>query len=314
MCAVLAVVVGLLAVGCSSDASSPSATSAAPPTADSRIVPGSAGGAAALWAESDGSLLVGDRLTGRIDRIDPDGAITPVTQVDVVASADDQRGLLGVARLADGRLFASWTRPGDRRLVVGELDGEPERRLVWEGPVSADAANGGRLLAVGGELVVGIGDLLADRGLGDDPEVPNRKILALDPDGTPDQRPRVLSAGWNNPFAIAVADDGVVWVADNTGGDGPERLGRADRPATEATALDGPGEGERAASGLVVRDGRFAVCGYLDRQVEEVRIDGGAVASVELARPCRTGVVRLVDGRLAMGADDGVAITATAWR
>ena len=262
----------------------------------------------AMLAEADGSVLVGDRLTGRILRVDPAGAAAPqqVDDLDVRARTDDQRGLLGLARTPDGRLFASWTRESDGRLVVGEV-GMEEPRLVWEGPVSADAANGGRLVVADGALVVGIGDLLADRDLADDTTVPNRKVLALDPDGVSSQRPRILSAGWNNPFALTVDAEGVVWVADNTGGEGPERLGRVDRPANEARPLGGPGPGERAPSGLVALDGRFGVCGYLSGQVDELRADGEAGAV--LARPCRTAVVRLADGRLAMGTDTGVSVT-----
>ncbi len=264
-----------------------------------------------MLAEDDGTLLVGDRVTGRIIRLDPVGSRAPeeVDGIDVIGRIDDQRGLLGLARTPDGRLFASWTRPDDARLVVGEVDGVGDPRVVWEGPVSADAANGGRLVVSDGSLVVGVGDLLADRGLGDDTDVPNRKLLALDPDGVASQRPRILSSGWNNPFALAVDADDVVWVADNTGGDGPERLGRGDRPAEEARPLGGPGPGERAPSGLVALDGRFALCGYLTGQVEEVGLDTGAGAAPVLARPCRTGVVRLADGRLAMGTDAGVRVT-----
>ena len=265
---------------------------------------------AAMLPEADGTLLVGDRLTGRILRLDPVGTAAPeqIDELDVSARTDDQRGLLGLARIADGRLFASWTRPGDGRLVVGEI-GRAEPRVVWEGPVSADAANGGRLVVADGSLVVGVGDLLGDRDLADDTSLPNRKVLALDPDGVSSQRPRILSSGWNNPFALAVDADGVVWVADNTGGDGPERLGRADRPAGEARPLGGPGPGERAPSGLVALGGRFGVCGYLSGQVDELGPDAGGDGASALTRPCRTGVVRLVDGRLAMGTDAGVSVT-----
>ncbi len=53
-----------------------------------------------MLADTDGSVLVGDRLTGRIVRLDPAGAVAPqqIDEVDVTARADDQRGLLGLAR------------------------------------------------------------------------------------------------------------------------------------------------------------------------------------------------------------------------
>jgi len=307
---------GLFA-SCTTDSTSPPTITVDPSEAPGQVtsVPldGTAATPGALLADPDGSLLIGDRLTGRVDRVGADGRVDPepVAVVEVADADGDQRGLLGLARSSDGRLFASWTRAEDGRLVVGELADKETVRLVWLGPVSADAANGGRLVAALDGLVIGIGDLLQDRGLADGADVPNRKVLWLDPDGPDQQSPRILSTGWNNPFALAVGPTGEVWVADNTGGEGSERLGRADQPAGESASLGGPCEGQIAPAGLVVLEDSFAVCGFLSERVDRVVIAGDAMATTAavVTRPCPTGVVRLTDGRLAMGTDDGVVVT-----
>lgn len=262
-------------------------------------------------AEPSGTVLVGERLTGRILRLDPAaaGAAQPVGRVEATGASDDQRGLLGLAVDRDGALFAAWTRPEDLRLVVGEVRPDGTTRLVWEGPASAERANGGHLVAPGdGRLLIGIGDLLADPALADDPDLPNRKVLALDPGGPPTQRPAVLSTGWNNPFALAVDGDGVPWVADNSPGDAPERLGQADRPADLAVPLDG--DPVAPAALLWTADGRPAVCGYLSGRVLAYRIDDTAARPTDtLAEPCRTGAAVLSDGRLVLLTEDRVLVT-----
>jgi hypothetical protein len=261
-----------------------------------------------LLAEPDGGFLYAERLTGTVRRVDPDGRLAPepVAAVEVVGRQDDQRGLLGLARTLDGTLVGAWTRPEDGRLVVGELTGAGtpggEEGLIWVGPVSADLANGGHLVArPDGTLVIGIGDLLAARELADDPTTPNRKVLALDPGGPADQVPTVLSSGWNNPFALTVTGDGTVWLADNTEGELPERIGRADRPSTDAVALDPAGGPERAPAAMVAfPDGRLGVCGFVSARMDEYRIVGDRAEPTGrvLVAPCQQGAARLSDGRL----------------
>jgi hypothetical protein len=251
-----------------------------------------------------GGLLYGERLTGRIRRVDRDGrlASTPIATVPAVGGPADQRGLVGLARTDTARIFATWTG-ADGRLRVAEVTPADVRppRIVWTGPVSAVRANGGTLAFDGrGRLLVGIGDLLGDRTLAADPGVPNRKVLALDPDGDGDQVPTILSTGWNNPYALVVTRAGVPWVADNAGGRAPERIGRADRPATEAGPLRRDGE-TLAPAGLVeLSPGRFGVCGYISGRLDEYRIRDGAATRTGrvVTATCRLGATVLHDGRL----------------
>lgn len=317
-----ALLVAMLAAGCGGQAPDGRAgplvgPSPEPPAASSRPLVPEAAFPVGLVASPDGSVVYAERLTGRVRAIGPDGVLRPepIAEVAVAGATDDQRGLVGLSRLADGRLALAWVRPGDRRLVVGVLDADggsgTEPRVIWIGPVSADLANGGGLAAAAdGSILIGIGDLLQDRGLAQDPTVPNRKILALDPGAGPDQSPRILSVGWNNPFALTVGTDGTPWVADNSEGETPERVGRADRPATEASAVSGS-EAQRAPSGLVVVGDRLGQCGYVSDRVDELaRTDTGvSFTGRVLAAPCRTGVVALPDGRLVTATPDGVFVT-----
>ncbi|MBK5288674.1 MAG: PQQ-dependent sugar dehydrogenase [Acidimicrobiia bacterium] len=256
-----------------------------------------------LVARPGGGVLYGERLTGEIREVAPDGtqAKTALSAVAVAGAETDQRGLLGLARSQDGRLFASWTRPGDGRVVVGQVHRSGAPRLLWIGPESADRANGGSLaLLPDGRLLIGVGDLLEDRSLADDPTVPNRKILTLDPDGASTQIPTVLSVGWNNPYAVTVAADGVPWVADNSGGRAPERIGRADRPAADAVPFPRT-KSPIAPAGLVeLGRARLGVCGYVSQALTEVVIRQGRPQPTGrvIVEPCSLGAVVRPDGRI----------------
>ncbi|MGH9211390.1 MAG: PQQ-dependent sugar dehydrogenase [Acidimicrobiales bacterium] len=262
---------------------------------------------AALAPLPDGGLLVGERRTGLIRTITADGDLTdPVAHVAVVAAANDQRGLLGLAVTGE-RIYAAWARGADGRIVVGEVSGDGER-IVWEGPVSSALANGGHLAFLpDGRLLVGIGDLQRPE-LVDDPATPNGKLLALDAEGPPNQVPVPLSGGWNNPFAFVVTADGAIWVADNAPGDTTERIGRGDSAAGDRPALPG----KRAPSALVeLEPGRLGLCGYLDGQLDVVEIvNGEPRVGGEVATGCRTGAAALTDGRLAVSDGERVRILA----
>ncbi len=329
-----AIVIGTLGVAtaCSSSTAAPVAptstrsnTEAGPMPVD--LVVDRAAFPVALLGEPDGGFLYAERLTGAVRRVDAQGHLQaePVTSVAVRGSADDQRGLLGLTRTPDGRLFAAWTRADDGRIVVGELypsssssssSSAAAPRLAWVGPVSASLANGGHLDATpGGQLVIGIGDLLEDRALDLDPRVPNRKLLSLDADGPPTQSPHVVSVGWNNPFGFTVTPSGEIWAGDNTGADGPERIGRGDEPARLATPLGGPGADEIVPSAVVaLGPDRLGLCSYRGGDLREISIATGRAVPTgrRLATPCQTGAATLADGRVALATPDQVFITKVA--
>ncbi len=251
---------------------------------------------AALAPLAGGGLRYGELRSGRIrDR----GSRRVLARVAVTTRG--QRGLLGLA-VADGRTFAAYTAR-DGRLVVDRVLPRPAAR-VWTGPVTAELGNGGHLAVLAdGRLVVGVGDL-GRPSRTRDPGAPNGKLLALDPRGPAGQRPDILSGGWNNPFAFAVAPDGRIWVADNAPGRRPERLGSG-----TASAPRWPLPRPIAASGLAVLSATdVAVCGVASGTLERYRrrSDGSWRPLGPLTTPCRYGVVRLADGRLVVSVDDGL--------
>lgn len=290
--ALLAPAIAAGLAGCGGEPAAP----APPPTALLAAV----ADVAALAPLPDGGVRVGERRTGRIRDVARAGRRPGPVLARIAVSTSGQRGLLGLAVDGRGRTFAAWTdrRPGRRLLVAQVLPGP--RRLVWRGPRTTTLANGGHLAVDrGGRLLIGIGDL-QDRPRVADPGAPNGKLLALDPDGPPGQRPAVVSSGWNNPFAFTVTPGGAVWIADNAAGTAPERLARGDRPGAPATTLPA----RTAPSGLAAISARtLAVCGVRSGLLLRYRTepDGRArrAAGPPLARDCRLGVVRLAGGRLA---------------
>lgn len=297
---------------------------------------------AAMAVTPDGSLLIGERRTGRVLSVPAEelSAERPVptefARLDV--ATEGQQGLLGLAATPDGQVYAGMTRPGpgaprqvvvsvltggdaaggDRTVAGGDLTGEDRdvagagtrTEPVWIGPVAATGAIGGRLAVLpDGRLLFGLGDFLRAPADSFDAQEPYSKLLALDPTGPPDQEPEVLSSGWNNPFAFTVAPGGAVWVADNSPGDSPERIGRGDGQGS-TIALSPP---ERAPSGLAaLSDDELVVCGVLSGVAELIEVRDGRTRapSQVLADPCRLGVVALPGGGLAVAVDDGVRLLA----
>ena len=257
--AALALVITVGLSSCSGDAASKSRTIA---QADHPV---------ALTLANDDTLIYAERLTGRVMRLDLDRTAEPtmVGQVEVDSSGE-QRGLIGLAIIND-HVYGTWTRPGDLRLVVGEI--AVPVRVVWEGPVSATKADSGHLAVLDGRLVVGLGELVKDSELAG-------TLVSLDPAGGPDQVPTVLSHGWHNPFAFAVEEQGRIWVADNAPDGVAERLGRGD---IDGQVSEFAGVPQRAPSALVVfADGRLGVCGYLDgemRRYSASTTSDGSIAS-----------------------------------
>jgi hypothetical protein len=174
--------------------------------------------------------------------------------------------------------------------------------------VTSDLANGGHIaFAPNGRLIIGIGNL-REPELVSDPAVPNGKLLALDPDGSSDQRPEVVSAGWNNPFAFTFTPDGELWVADNSPGEQPERIARGDQNDPTTTDLNG----KAAPSGLAAdRPRRLLMCGYVSRTLQAFVIDSDEMVVPDgepVAHDCALAVAVLSDGRIVYSNEEEIRV------
>ena len=282
----------LLVAGCGAPALEP------PPAARSGRLLVRTNGAAALVALPGGGLRFGE-LGGRVRDVGATGTVRDVLRLRVASGG--QRGLLGLAIDAQRRTFAAYVqRSGQRRIVVARI-APGRRRLVWRGPPSTDLADGGHLaFAPDGRLTIGIGDL-QDHAAVADPRSVNGKLLTLDPAGPPGQRPRLLSGGWNNPFAFAWTADGRLWVADNSAGSAPERVARADPGGRRAPLREL--RRHTAPSGLAaLGPDELALCGFVSHRLTRLVLAPGAAPRLDptpLATDCALGVVRLTDGRIA---------------
>lgn len=237
-----------------------------------------------LWATQEGSIH------------DDTGAV--IATVDAVT--DGQRGLLGLTIDDRDRVFVAYT-DATFDLVVSELvlgaGSDPAERLVWRGPKTVQGGNGGRMIALDGELIIGIG-LLNDRDGQADPESIVGKLIAIDSDTAADEQiPRILSGPWNNPFAFGITPDGALWVADNHPRDGDERLARGDRGIEPEVALVLPADS--APSGLAATDDSLFICSYNSLELQRYDLLDDTVTFAEtVADDCLLDVERLTDGRL----------------
>jgi hypothetical protein len=249
--------------------------------------------------------LYGELDTGRIRQVDRSGHLLSDPVAAVPVSTGGQRGLLGLAVGATGEIYAAWTQP-DGRITVGQV-WPGALRTVWEGPPSAQIANGGRLtFSPRGALVTGIGDT-EHPWAGPDLD---GAIFELDPQGPPDQTTRVVSTGWHNPFAIAFTPGGDLWVADNAPGERDERLARGDLQDAPVTVLP-PHTVPSGLAALSERD--LVLCGYGSRTLQRYRISPTGRADPvgsPLARDCALGVVVLADSRLAYATEGDIRFMA----
>ncbi|GEL27097.1 oxidoreductase [Pseudonocardia sulfidoxydans NBRC 16205] len=211
-----ALVVVLALASCGSTAPGPvDATAQVPtPAATSDLAPQRTPGAPRVlltglevpWAIAflpDGNALVTERESGRIVRVTPQGAATPVGTVGGV-SARGEGGLLGIAvspRFATDRaVYVYYTSAEDNRVVrlqVGPddtIDGTTQQVIV-SGIGAASIHNGGGLtFGPDGLLYVATGDASRSDASQDRDDL-GGKVLRVTPDGAPAP---------GNPFGTAV--------------------------------------------------------------------------------------------------------------
>lgn len=214
---VAAVLVAVLALAsCGAGAPAPTDATAQVPTpaATSDLAPQRTPGAPRVlltglevpWAIAflpDGNALVTERESGRIVRVSPQGAATPVGTVAGV-SARGEGGLLGIAIspqfATDRAVYVYFTSAQDNRVVRlqvgpdGTIDGNAQQVIV-SGIGAASIHNGGGLtFGPDGMLYVATGDSSRSDASQNRDDL-GGKVLRVTPDGAPAP---------GNPFGTAV--------------------------------------------------------------------------------------------------------------
>lgn len=181
----------------------------------------------------DGSMLVSERDTAMIKRIDPQGNVSDFAQVPGVVPGGEV-GLLGLELWqSEGTqwLYAYITAESDNRVVRFELPQNSsgsvalgQGQLLVRGIKKSSIHNGGRIKFGPDHLLyVGTGDA-SDAQLAQDPRSLNGKILRVHPDGSiPGDNPLtdspVYSLGHRNVQGLAWDSTGVLWASEL----GPDR-------------------------------------------------------------------------------------------
>lgn len=189
-----------------------------PPETPSEVV---ASGLAAPWsiAIHNDTVLISERDSGRILRLDPDGT---TSELGVVAGVEHggEGGLLGLAFDEEGRLYAYSTGAGGNRV---ERFDDPRSLddpvTLVDGIPAAGNHNGGRLaFGPDGFLYVSTGDA-GDGSHSQDPDSLGGKILRMTEDGdpapgNPDPDSLVWSMGHRNVQGLAWDSSGTMYATE----------------------------------------------------------------------------------------------------
>lgn len=322
----LAASAALLLTGCGTSAPEPTdpepPTDPAPTAAPQSPSPGRqvlAEGLEVPWGlafDAAGDALVTERVTGRLLRITPDGAVTQEADLAAAITADGEGGLLGVAvSPADaspaGAVFVYLTTATDNRIARLEagslqpiLTGIPRSRIH----------NGGRLaFGPDGALYATTGDAGSPESAQDRASLAG-KILRIRPDGSiPPDNPfagsAVYSLGHRNVQGIAWDDAGRLWATEfgselldevnliepgrNYGWPIAEGPAPADAQGLTDPVLTWPTD-EASPSGAAIRGDTLYVAALRGRRLWEIPLSEGSVGPAEAGLQDSYGRIRTV--------------------
>ncbi len=253
-----------------------------------------------------GDALVGERVSGRVHRVDRRGGRREVGRLRAVDPDAGEGGLLGIAvspTFADDRwVYFYLTTADDNRIVRKRyVDGALGRsEVVLSGiPRGSRTHNGGRLaFGPSGHLFASTGDTRADRlgqtsgSVAQDWDSLAGKILRLHPDGSlPSDNPRGTYAwtrGHRNVEGITWDGRGRMWATE-FGESTRDELNRIRKgrnygwPRVEGGDGDGPAKepfvtwsptSSCSPSGVVCAGGRAWVAALAGHCLYSVRLDG----------------------------------------
>lgn len=170
----------------------------------------------------NGSALVTERETGRIQRLTPDGELSEIRTIEVAEPAS-QAGLQGIAVSPsydeDGWVYVYYTTEEDSRIVRFRLDSDDPPEPILTGIPAGDIHNGGRIrFGPDGMLWVTTGEA-GDMPRAQDKDDLGGKILRITPEGDPaPDNPfgdsPVYAWGLRDPQGIAWDDDGQLYASE----------------------------------------------------------------------------------------------------
>lgn len=248
---------------------------------------------------ADGAVLVGERDTARILRVDGRAAVPLATLPDV--SAGGEAGLLGLATTPEqDRVLAYYSTEDDNRIVAMTWDGE----ALGEPEVLVSGIPGGAGYHQGGRLLLGPDDLVyvstGDNGSPDsaqDPDSLSGKILRFTTDGEPAPGnpfdSAVYSLGHRNIEGLAFDDRGRLWASE-FGQDTWDELNLVEAGGNYGwPAIEGSGGGEdyldpavvwrtedASPAGLAFWDGSLWMAALRGRTLWEVPLSAGSEGGV----------------------------------
>lgn len=248
----------------------------------------------------DGKIRFGERLTGAVWDVDLEGnkAEQPVATVDI--GHGGRRGLLDMHVDDQGRTFVSYVDKQDD-VVVSQV-GAGDERVVWRGPKAAPDNIGGALtMTPNGRLVIALGDMQRGDAAANDAQ-PEGKVLTLAVDGTPDQRPNIISRGWMNPGGATYDRNGHLWIAD--GGQGKSRLARAGESGPTGTVTE-LGDNVAPSALIAYGDQELIVCKRNTKKLDRFFVNDGteAIPGRPVADDCAGGVADTKEGRVVYATD-----------
>jgi glucose/arabinose dehydrogenase len=319
------VAAALLLAGCSAPTPTPTSTSTSPVKRQSVDVVTGLQSPWSILQLDGGRILVSERDSGRIVRVDR-GRVEPIGTVPGVVHAGEG-GLLGLA-FRDGWLYAYETTADDNRVVRMRLSddlhlGAPE--VVLKGLHKAANHDGGRI-AFGPDdlLYITVGDA-GDPANAHDLNSLNGKILRMTPDGkVPSGNPfpgsYVYSSGHRNPQGLAWDPDGQLWAAE-FGQDTWDELNRIEPgkdygwPVVEGRADDRRfvdpvaqwSTDDASPSGLTYADGALWMAGLGGERLWRIGIASDGTATVTTSLMGEDGFGRLRD--VARSADGLLVLT-----
>ncbi len=231
----------------------------------------------------DGTAVVGERDTGRILQVFPDGA--PARELMTVPGVG-AGGLLGLAVSPtypeDGLLYAYLSTALDNRVLRFPIGGTPN--VVLAGIPRGEVHNGGGLaFGTDGTLYVGTGDT-GNPALATDPSSLAGKVLRIDVFGGPVGSGPVFTVGHRNVTAVCAGEEDRLFAADASR-DGADELDALVEGGNYSGGF-GPvveiAPGEDGLGGCAVMGGAVFLGALDGRRVYAVPVDASGTVNGEL--------------------------------